>query len=336
MPGTWMEWIERLPLARSRPAVGYIVGVMACGVSLGLRLLADPMLPPGYPFVTFFPAVIIVAFLFGARPGLLTAILGWLAAQYFFMPPYHDIRVDGDLVIPLLFYAFVVLTGIAVIHLMQRANAALGKERQQSMKQNERRALLFAELQHRISNKLQIIASLLTLQRRQVRDPAARKMLEDAAMRVGLIGRISRTLHHPDQAGLGVGPLLEQIGWDIIEAAGSDRVRLQVAADPDVTLPDDAAVPIALIIAESVSNALEHAFDADGGVIAIDVRREGTSELVVSVSDDGRGLPDSFDASVSPSLGLRIATTLAQQLNGRYELCRRPDGGALAVLRIRA
>lgn len=334
MSSRWLEWIERLPVASDRPAIGYLTAFAAAGTGGLVRSVAH--LPQGYPFVTFFPAVILTAFLFGTRPGIVAAIASWLIARYFFMDPVHSLSFQAAVLPAGLFFTLVVAVDIAIIHLLQRANRLLRRQRENSNRRQEMREAMFHELQHRVSNKLQIIASLLTLQRRTIADPDAQKALEEAALRVGMIGRISRALHDPDRGGLGVGAFLEQVGRDIIEASGAPNVTLLVESEPGIEFAGDAGVPIALILAETISNALEHGFDSRGnGTILIRVSRGAGRKLRIVVSDDGQGVAPGFDASHSPSLGLRIATTLARQLGGSYMLAP-GESGAVAVLEVDA
>ncbi len=79
---------ERLaPLRALPPWAGDAVAVAITLLATGLRLLLDPVLPPGFPFLTFFPAVVLTTFFFGLRPGIVCAVLSGLAAWYFFVNP---------------------------------------------------------------------------------------------------------------------------------------------------------------------------------------------------------------------------------------------------------
>ncbi|MCE7797596.1 DUF4118 domain-containing protein [Sphingobium sufflavum] len=313
--------MERLPAAQERPAVGYAFAILASAVALLVRIAAEGYLPGGYPFVTFFPAVILSAFLFGSRAGLVAGLASWLAARYFFIAPVGTLAFGPGVVVACLFFWLVILIDIGIIHLVQRANRLLNEQRKQSLRRHEVRDAMFQELQHRVSNKLQIIASLLTLQRRTIVDPDAQKALEEAALRVGMIGRISRALHDPDRGGLGIAAFLDRVGHDIVEQSGAPNVQLAVDAEPGIELSSEAAVPIALIVAETISNVLEHGFRARGnGRIDIVVRKGAGARVHIVITDDGQGVPSGFDASQSSSLGLKIATTLARQLHGSYTL----------------
>lgn len=336
MSSRWLEWIEGLPIAQRQPVVGYAAAILAAILGLAARSILPDVLIHHLPFITFVPPVIVAAFFFGAGPGVLAGFLGWLLARYFVIEPVGSLTMTPVALASIIPYALMIALSIGVIHLMQRANRLLREQRSLSDRRHEMRDAMFHELQHRVSNKLQIIASLLSLQRRTIADPDAKKALEEAAFRVGLIGRISRALHDPDRRGLGVASFLEQVGRDIIEQSGAQNVTLAIDSDPGIELTGDAGVPIALIIAETISNTLEHAFNSGGnGHIAIAVRRGEGRRLVITVEDDGRGVANDFDASQSSSLGLRIATTLARQLNGSYIL-RPTMRGAVARLEVEA
>lgn len=327
------KFVESLPLARNRPLIGYAFALISPLAALAARLSVGHALGSGYPYVTFFPAVVLTAFLFGLGPGILSSLLCGIMARYFFIAPIHSFSVGGPALAPLAFYAVVIAIDLAIIHFMQRSNHHLALEREASRRASELRAVMFDELQHRVSNKLQVIASLLTLQRRTIEDPDARKALEDAARRVGMVGRISRALHHPDGGEVGMEPLLRQVAADILDASGANGIETRFSIDADARVSPDAAVPFALVYAEALSNALEHAFAGrDSGVLDIVVTRAADGAIQLVVADDGAGLPEDFNLKEQNSLGLRIATTLARQLNGRFALEPGGAGGARAVV----
>lgn len=322
-----VRWLERLPLLRDRPGAQLIATLAIVAAALALRLLLRPLLSPGLPFITFFPAVIIAGFLLGVRAGALAAVLGGLLGWGFFL---RDTPVGGEAgAMPsVLLYGVAAALVLAPSHLMQLATAHLIRERERSRRLAEIRALLFHELQHRVSNNLQVAAGLLALQKTHVEDAAARTALEEAARRIATIGRISRQLYRADGAAQGVRELLEPLCADIVEAGGK-RVSV-IVSDPDhLTLAPDAAVPVALIVAEALANAIEHGFaDRGGGTIEVDCRAQG-SGFRIEVRDDGRGLGSGHAAG----LGLRIATTLAGQLGARFEMVAGQRGATALLVR---
>ena len=325
------RWIEQLPVARNRPVVGSIATL---GIVMGawlLRTIADPLLPPGFPYVTFFPAVIITSFLFGVRLGSVSALLCGLLAWYYFIPPVGGFTLTQGAGFALGFYVFVVATDLALVHWMQTANRQLAREREVSRSLAATRELLFRELQHRISNNLQVAAALLTMQKRRLVDPDAKEALDEAGRRLALIGRISRQLYDPSGAAQPLLPFLGELCRGVIEASGRTDILLHVSGDDILRLDPDSAVPTALIVAEAVANAIEHGFaQSRAGQIEIGVRRYAEERIEVTIQDDGWGLPANFQAEQSSSLGLRIATTLARGQGGSFRLD--PSGGTLAIL----
>lgn len=125
-------WFTRAQIAAYGPAARLAGTLAIFGAAWGARVLVDPLLPPGFPYVTFFPAVILTAFLFGLRAGLLSAVLCGLVAWYYFISPIPSFTLAGAEV-ALGLYAFVVGTDLALIHGMRVANRELRRQRQTSL-----------------------------------------------------------------------------------------------------------------------------------------------------------------------------------------------------------
>lgn len=315
------ERLQRAPAL----AMGFGLGAFA----LAVRFWIDPVLPAGFPFLTFFPAVVLTTFFAGLRPGLACAVLGGAAAWYFFIPPTRSFLLDGATAVALGFYVCIVTVDVALIEGMRRAVARLRAERSRGDEMTRRSELLFNELQHRVANNLQVVSALLKLAQNRVGDAEAKRALSDSAARLELIGKIQRRLHgaREGDGATTVAAFAEELGRDAIHASGMTHVRLTVDADPEPLSPDQAG-PLFLIMLECVNNALEHAFvGRDTGAIAVTWRRVGP-DRVLTIADDGRGPPAGFDPRGSADLGLRIAQALAGQLGGRFTLVAGPAGGA--------
>ena len=85
-----------------------------------------------------------------------------------------------------------------------------------------------------------------------------------------------------------------------------------------VSLPLQSAMPCGLIVNELISNALKHAFpNGDGGEVRIDLSTEPGNVVVLSIADDGVGLPDDLEPAEATSLGMQLVTLLADQLGGQ-------------------
>jgi two-component sensor histidine kinase len=318
-------WIERMPLGARRPWQSLAITFGIVALAFALRFALNPAIPSGSPFITFFPAVLLVSFLFGVRLGIVAALLSTALGALFFM---SDPMAKGYFLtaVPSA-VAFVILVTLNLIlfHWMQTANAKLRKERARSAALAKTRETLFRELQHRVSNNLQVAAGLLALQKKHVADDVARGALDETSRRLEVIGRISRQLYDPDGAARSMRAFLASLCVDVVEMSGRDGVTISVEADQDVQLAPDAAVPLALIVAEAAANAIEHGFaDREEGSIAVMLTHDAAGARVVDISDDGKGLPPGFDLGANAGLGLGIVRTLAVQLGGHFTLVPGP------------
>ncbi|GAA4013766.1 sensor histidine kinase [Sphingomonas swuensis] len=330
------RWTERYPLTRMGLVGDLLVALVATGAATGIRQLIDSQLPAGFPFLTYFPAVILIAFVLGTRAGTLTAILSGLSSWYWFVAPFGSFELEHNARIAMTFYVFITGTEITLVHWMQRSNRLLVAEREANARLAETRELLFRELQHRVSNNLQMVAALLTVQRRQVKDESARTALDEAARRLQTVGKISRQLYDPSGDGQHLGTFLDQLARDVIETSTDQRVSHRVVSHSEARISPEAAIPLALVVAESIANAIEHGFGdgRDNGALEIRLDQASHERLAVEIEDNGRGLPLGFRLDDSNSLGLRIATMLAGQLGGSFTLSSASGGGALARLEL--
>lgn len=336
-PGAARRFVSRLPLARNRPWIGYGVALLLTFVAWAIRYVIGDGLPPGFPYLTFFPAVIVTAFFFGVGPGTVCAVLCGMLSWFFFIAPFGSFELHFGSALALGFYIFIVSVDITLIHWMQVANRDLDAERRRSIALKDNTEVLFRELQHRVGNNLQMVGSLISLQKNRMTDEGARAALDEASRRLGLVGRIQRQLYDPAGAQVSLAAYIDQICRDVIAASGRTGLGYEFIANADTVLPPDKAIPTALVVAEALNNAIEHGFGSrEGGLIVVTVAPfEGGTEVIVA--DDGVGLPEGFDLARAESLGLKIARTLAQSLGGRFTMAAAPVGpGTVARLEIDA
>ncbi len=300
-------------------------------VATALRFLLDSLLPAGFPFLTFFPAIAITAFVAGNRAGMAVATLCLGVAWYFFIPPVNSLALAPGQALALLLYVVVVGTELGLVYLMRRALRRLAEAEARAREQARSRSLMFHELQHRVSNNLAVVGSLLSMQRREVRDPDARRALEAAVARVNVVSRLNRLLHDPQAQQVDFGAFLRAMVPDAVAAAGAaDRVEVTVVAEP-LVLPADKAVPLGLVTTELLANAIEHGFpDGRAGTVRVSLAMMPEGQARLEVRDDGAGLPPGFDLERARSLGLLVARQFAEQLGGTLRIVE--DGGVVSRL----
>ncbi|MFA4899070.1 MAG: histidine kinase dimerization/phosphoacceptor domain -containing protein [Brevundimonas sp.] len=306
---------------------GYALAVVAWLIAFGLRYGLAHWFPPGFPYLTFFPAVVLVAYYAGLRPAVLTATLSGLSAWWFWIgPPGFDLGVATLVAIG--FYAFVVAVDIFFIVGMDKASARLAREVERNAALAESRDILLREVQHRVSNNIQMVSALLKLEARSAVDQAARKALVEASARTGLVARIQRSLADADRQNTAFQDLARSIVDDALTAAARDDVVVSISGG-DVVLSAEEATPVVLIMLECVNNALEHGFPDRPGRITIDLCDDGAVRTL-TIADDGVGVAEDTGAEPT-SLGLRIIIALARQLGGEWSL-QPSSPGAIARL----
>jgi two-component sensor histidine kinase len=198
----------------------------------------------------------------------------------------------------------------------------------------DRHQILLKEISHRVKNSLQIVSGMLHLQASAADDAGLKALLAEASNRISAVGRAyERLSYDPGVENIDLGAYLKTVCADAIAGAAS-TCTLDFDAAPGIQLHADRAIPVALIVNELVSNAVKYAFgDHSTGHIRVRLTRRDADNILVSVRDDGVGLPAGFDIAKNKGLGMRIVVALARQLGGDIAP-RAAAAGAEFVLRV--
>jgi PAS domain S-box-containing protein len=196
----------------------------------------------------------------------------------------------------------------------------------------EKEALL-KEVHHRVKNNLQVIASLLRLERQRSKGPAARLVLGEMKGRIQSMALLHETLYRTSNfAALDLGAYLGSLATQTFRALliEPSSVKLDLALQP-VMVGLDQAIPCGLLLHELLSNTLKHAFpNQKSGEVRVELERLNERDVRLRVSDTGVGLADDFAATVGLSLGLQLVSDLARQLGGELKIESGP-GAIFAV-----
>lgn len=187
-------------------------------------------------------------------------------------------------------------------------------------------AVLLQEVQHRVANSLQIIASVLMQSARKVQSEEARGHLHNAHHRVMSIAALQRQLSTSSGSRVELRPYFTQLCQSLAASMIADPERLSLSVTVDDSVVDaHISVSLGLIVTELVINALKHAFpDERGGSILVDYASSG-SNWMLSIRDDGVGIA-SGDLAPRSGLGTGIVEALARNLDARVELLDVPSG----------
>jgi two-component sensor histidine kinase len=182
--------------------------------------------------------------------------------------------------------------------------------------------VLLREVHHRVKNNLQIVSSLLSLQSRTIADPAIAAHFGDCQARINALALVHEALYYScDAARLPFRQYLRDTA-QVLESSYGTRARVTVDAD-EVLLDPDLAVPLGLIVAELISNAFKHAFpgpDADERVTV--TLRLDSGTMILSVADNGKGLPSQVEIEHATTLGLQLVGNLSRQAGATIRVAR--------------
>src|SRR5436309_5336319 len=211
----------------------------------------------------------------------------------------------------------------AEVHASRDRYAALAAERE----------VLLREVNHRVGNSLQIIASLLHLQAQSSGQDDVKAALTNAVGRVAAVAQVHRRLYTShDLKSVLLNQYLEALLEDLRRSAeGNKMSRLTLDAEP-IEIDPDRAVAIGIIVNELVMNAVKYAYPDGAGPIHVELKSDA-DDIVLAIADDGVGLNAKADPR-STGMGQRIVSAMAAKLDATAE--RDPNHhGTRIVLRFR-
>jgi len=201
---------------------------------------------------------------------------------------------------------------------------AIEREKEELLKD-----VLLREMEHRVGNSLQIIASILMLKARTVTSEETRQHLHDAHQRVMALAAVQEHLHASERHDeIEIGPYLSRLCESLAASMIGDRrpISLQVLVN-GATAVSAKAISLGLIVTELVINALKHAFpiDTQDSRVVVSYEIDGADWKLV-VSDNGIGKPDVADTPAKGGLGTTLVKALAQDLDAKVEVVTGPGG----------
>jgi two-component sensor histidine kinase len=211
--------------------------------------------------------------------------------------------------------------------LATRLQASLAREdvlRDEKSDLLQRQAMLTQEFEHRVTNGLHLIASLLSLQSQTMGTPEARIQLCIAARRVVALGTVHHRLHLLDQpANVELKEFLIGLCDDLSDLLFQNRTDHAIVVEgPKVEISSSLASALGLITNELITNSAKHA----NGNITVRIEQSALDTYSLSVLDDGPGLPAGFEVAKSKGLGMKIILRFVKQIGGDLQIIPRDDG----------
>ncbi len=193
----------------------------------------------------------------------------------------------------------------------------------QSLKEKE---MLLQEIHHRVKNNLQVISSLLRLQSYHITDPEALEIFRESQNRVSSISLVHEKLYQSHDTGcIDFADYLKSLTEDLFQFfpnTNSSKINLKLELEY-VKLNIETAISCGLIVNELLTNSLKHAFTSvESGEIYVGLIKDKNNKILLTVADDGQGLPSQFNLDEIDSFGLELVQHLSKRINGNISIDR--------------
>lgn len=191
-----------------------------------------------------------------------------------------------------------------------------------SLKQKD---ALLREIHHRVKNNLQIISSLVKLESSSLKMPELKNMFTESQNRIKTMALIHEKLYHAkDLSVIEFYDYVKNLIYNLYNTYSVPTGKIQpVISFRSVYLDIDTAIPCGLIINEVISNSLKYAFpDGRNGRVYINITESEPGEYLLTIGDDGVGIPKEIDFNNAETLGLKLVKILSSQLSGKVSLVR--------------
>ncbi len=199
------------------------------------------------------------------------------------------------------------------------AHHNLYKSKKEIEKRIQEKETLLKEIHHRVKNNLQTVSSLLSLQSRNIEDVDMKSLIKSSQNRVISMAMVHEMLYmRDDLSKIEYKSYVKELSEYLIRSlkGRENNIKLKLNIE-DVKLGIDTAIPLGLLINEAITNALKYGIKDDAeGEIHIELRQENYRDYILSIGDNGVGIPEKVNFKSSKSLGLKLIHNLARQLRG--------------------
>jgi len=180
--------------------------------------------------------------------------------------------------------------------------------------------ILFKEIHHRVKNNLQVVTSILSLQERYLKNSKAIAAIKDSQRRIEAISLIHQKLYTDKSiTAINMKDYIDDLVYRLINSLEiqKDRINYNSSID-EIYLEVDTVTPIGLILNELVINSIKHNVESKSLRLDIKFTKE-KEDLLLSVKDNGKGLPDNFDFEKVDSYGMKMIESLSKKLKAKIE-----------------
>jgi two-component sensor histidine kinase len=190
-------------------------------------------------------------------------------------------------------------------------------------KQSEDLQVLNREIHHRVKNNLQVVSSMLDLQAETIPDEKMASMFREGSKRVQSMAFIHQNLYQGDSVNsVHMPDYIRMLTEHLFDAYNIRPGSIKLTTDIEpMKLHTDTVIPIGMILNELISNGLKYAFDqGKTGEMQVILKQQEGDKLLMSVKDNGRGLPNDFDGAHMNSFGYKIIRAFSRKLKAELDI----------------
>ena len=206
------------------------------------------------------------------------------------------------------------------IELMNQSISKKNATIEASLKEKE---MLLQEIHHRVKNNLQIISGILSLQNSNITDEKSKLLLAESQDRIQAIALLHKTMYQNDN--FNVVDFQTYINELItyIKQTNKNRNKNIVVKQhiKDLNFSIETAIPLSMLINEIVTNCYKHAFiNLDSGEILISIQKHTLEKFILSIKDNGIGLPENYNELHTNNIGFDLINGLSEQIDGKVTI----------------
>lgn len=279
----------------------------------------------GSPALVLLTVAVIAAYLQSDTQGNLHLIVGLAGIGALLLPWVRENLVQNQVSGSMTMYFSALCIAMAVILL-----GILGKEiidhtkelqavRKSIAQELQEKETLIKEVHHRVKNNLQTVSSLLSLQSRTIADKKIQNLIKSSQNRVISMAMVHEMLYMRDDiTKIEYKTYINELINYLIKSVKGAESKVKVIVDvPEMELGIDTAIPLGLLINETMTNALKYGIkNDDEGEIRIAMKQEADQSYILTMGDNGIGFSEKVTFETSKSLGLKLIHNLAKQLKG--------------------
>lgn len=212
-----------------------------------------------------------------------------------------------------------VLTMAYKLILQKKNTSKISETRQDLLDKIQEKDTLLKEVHHRVKNNLQTVCSLLNMQSRGTDDEQMKSLIKSSQNRVMAMAMVHEMLYlRDDLTTIDYKTYVFKLTEYLVKSVKGPDSKVKLVIDiPNIELGIDTAIPLGLLINETITNSLKYGIKDDAeGEIHIELKKEDENDYMLTIGDNGIGISEAVDPVTTKSLGLKLIHNLARQLKG--------------------